>query len=135
MNRKTLTTFIQSANAIIATIFGLITIWVGGTTLLGFSDPGYVIFSPLLIFNAVMGFAYIAAGYLIWRNLQSGIKAAKIVFLVNLSVLFLIAIAYWLEASIAIESLKAMSFRTGIWLIIYAGLSGIKISDKAKTNY
>lgn len=122
--KKTLATFIQIVIAIIAVTFGLMTIWVGGTTLLGFSDPGYVIFLPLLIFNTVMGFAYLAAGYLIWRKLQTGIKASKIVFLINLSVLILIAIAYWLEVSIAKESLTAMSFRTGIWLIIYVVLTG-----------
>ncbi|MGM0547546.1 MAG: hypothetical protein ACQEST_12600 [Bacteroidota bacterium] len=99
---------------------------MGGTTLLEFSDPGYVIFLPLLIFNTVMGFAYTASGYLIWRNLHTGIKAAKVIFLLNLIMLFLILIAYWLEVSVAFESLTAMSFRTVIWLIIYAGLSGIK---------
>lgn len=125
MDKKTLTTFVQTANAVVATVFGLITIWVGGTTLLGFSDPGYIIFLPLLIFNTTMGFAYTAAGYLIWRKLQTGIKAAKIVFFVNLSVLILIVIAYGLGTSVAVESLTAMSFRTAIWLIIYAGLSGI----------
>jgi len=135
MDNKAVSSFIQMASAIIATAFGLITIWVGGTTFFRFSDPGYIIFLPLLIFNTVMGFFYISAGYLIWQKLLTGIKAAKIVFLVNLSVLILIVIAYWLEASIAMESLKAMSFRTGIWLIIYAGLSGIKISDKTNSNY
>lgn len=119
MHKKDLSTIIQKVCSIIAIVFGLITIWVGGTTLLGFSDPGYVIFLPLLIFNTVMGFAYTAAGYLIWRKLQTGINAAKFVFLINLSVLILIAIAYLLEVSIAIESLKAMSFRTLIWAIIY----------------
>jgi divalent metal cation (Fe/Co/Zn/Cd) transporter len=132
MNKKTISIFIQHANAAIATVFGLITIGVGGATLLGFSDPGYVIFLPLLIFNTAMGFAYTATGYLIWRKLQKGIKAAKFIFLINLLVLILIAIAYWLEVSVAIDSLKAMSFRTVIWLIIYAGLAGIHAFAKSK---
>lgn len=126
MNKKAVAPFIQHANAVIAAVFGLITIWVGGTTLLGLSDPGYVIFLPLLIFNTVMGFAYIAAGYLIWRKLQIGIKAAKFVFLINLSVLILIVIAYLLEVSIAMESLTAMSFRSVVWLLLWAGLAWIR---------
>jgi hypothetical protein len=35
--------------SLIAVIFGVITVFVGGQTLLGFSDPGYTIFLPLLI--------------------------------------------------------------------------------------
>lgn len=113
---------VQRVASVIAVAFGLLTIFVGGQTLLGYSDPGYTVFTPLLIFNALMGFIYAGSGYLIWRKLSTGIKSAKIIFLINVAVLVLILIIYLTGELVAVDSIKAMSFRTGIWLIIWVGL-------------
>ncbi|WP_445665873.1 hypothetical protein [Fodinibius sp. AD559] len=126
MNKTTLSTFIQTANAIIAIAFGLITIWVGGTTLLGFSNPGYVIFLPLLIFNTIMGFAYLGTGILIWQQHHKATKASKIIFGLNTLVLVIITLLYWINFDVAFNSLKAMSLRTLVWAIIYSSMAKIK---------
>lgn len=126
MDRKTLTPLIQTADAIIATAFGLITIWVGGMTLFSSSDPGYVIFLPLLIFNTVMGFVYTGAGILIWRQHPKVLQMSKIVFALNTLVLVLITLLYWMNFDVAFDSLKAMTLRTAVWLIIWWSLLWIR---------
>lgn len=123
---KKISVVIQKVIAIIGIGFGLLTIFIGGQTLLGYSDTGYVIFLPLLIFNTVMGFVYVGSGSIIWRDLNLGIPAAKMVFLVNFAALILILIVYFLGGTVATESLKAMSFRTAVWLLLWSGLLWIR---------
>jgi len=50
----------QRIAAVAAVIFGLATVTAGGRVLLGYSEPGYVVYQPLLIYNTLMGFVYVA---------------------------------------------------------------------------
>lgn len=114
-------TFARSAQqiaAIVAVLFGIATVIAGGRVLLG-SDPGYVVFRPLLLYNAVMGIAYIAAGITIARNLRHGRNAASVIFVLNLLVLVGILVAYRQGGSVAVDSLRAMSLRTVVWLLLF----------------
>lgn len=108
--------------AVVAVLFGLATVFAGGKVLLG-ADPGYVVFRPLLLYNTAMGTAYIAAGILIWRALSRGRVAAGTIFLLNLLVLVGIAVVYWSGGAVAVDSLRAMSFRTGVWLALFLATS------------
>ena len=123
MNNKTLHSYIQTISAIIATTFGLITIWVGGMTLFDFFDPGYVIFVPLLIYNTVMGFFYTATGVVIWQQHPKALQASKFIFVLNILVLIIITLLYLTNFEVAFNSLKAMSFRTLVWGVIYFSLT------------
>lgn len=126
MNKKKVYLLFQQASSVTAVAFGIVTVLVGGLTLMGYTDPGYAVFLPLLIFNTLMGFVYTGAGYMIWRNLYSGLSATKTVLLLNLAALVFIVILYQAGGNIAAESLKAMSFRTAIWLLLWGGLRWIK---------
>jgi hypothetical protein len=106
----------------VALLFGVVTLFAGGRVLLGF-DPGYVVFRPLLIYNTAMGFAYLAAGITIWRNVNAGRYAAAAIFLLNLLVLVAIIVIYRNGGAVAVESLRAMTFRTVVWLILWVGAS------------
>lgn len=109
--------------SILAILFGVITIFVGARVLLNSSDPGYIVFKPLLIFNTLMGFMYIWAGGVIWKNTFKGKYAAKWLVTLNLIVLIAITIIFILaENIVAIDSLFAMIFRAAIWIIILFGL-------------
>ncbi|WP_372637609.1 hypothetical protein [Fodinibius sp.] len=125
MHKKKLFLLIQQASAVTAVAFGVVTVFVGGQTLMGYSDPGYTVFLPLLIFNTLMGLVYAGAGYVIWRDLHSGLSAAKTVLLLSLAAFVFIVILYQTGGNIAVESIKAMSFRTAIWLILWGGLRWI----------
>lgn len=113
---------IQLALSLIAVLFGLVTIFAGSRVLLG-SDPGYIVFMPLLIYNASMGILYISAGIIAFRNSKQGMYAAAVIFSLNLVVLAVIFMLYKDEGSIAVDSLRAMSFRTVVWLVLLIGFA------------
>ncbi|HMU61556.1 MAG TPA: hypothetical protein PKA66_07230 [Gemmatimonadales bacterium] len=105
----------------VALLFGLMTVVSGGRVALGLSDPGYMVFRPLLLYNTTMGVAYLVAGMLLWRWLRRGRAAAGVIFLLNLLVLAGILAVYQRGGAVATESLKAMTLRTVVWLALFAG--------------
>ena len=113
---------IQKIFALIAVLFGLLTIIAGGSVL-GGADPGYIVFRPLLIYNTVMGAAYVAAGVIAWRNVDRGKYAAATIFVLNGLVLAAIGYLYATGSAVAVDSLRAMVLRTGVWLMLFLGLA------------
>lgn len=113
---------VQMLAAAVAVLFGVATIFAGGRVLLG-SDPGYVVFRPLLIYNTAMGVAYLAAGLTIWRSLNRGRYVAGAVFLLNLFVLVGIILIYSSGGAVAMDSLRAMTLRTVVWLGLFLAAS------------
>jgi hypothetical protein len=101
----------------VAILFGLLTIFAGSRVLMGV-DPGYVVFRPLLVYNTIMGFVYVAAGLVIWRNTGAGMYSALAILVLNLMVLGGIFYLYQQGSPVAADSLRAMSVRTGVWLAI-----------------
>jgi hypothetical protein len=104
--------------AVIAVIFGVATVAAGIRVLTG-SDPGYTVFRPLLLFNTVMGFAYIAVGVLAWKRSRLGTRGAGLIALVNLMALGGIAWLYAADQPVAMTSLQAMAFRTVVWAALF----------------
>lgn len=125
MNTKGQTSVIQRAVALAAVLFGLAT-FVAGARVLAGTNPGYVVYRPLLLFNTAMGFAYVGAGVLAWRDLTRGTSAAAAIFALNLCVLGAIGHLYSTGSAVAIESLRAMTFRTGVWLGLWLGLAWLR---------
>ena len=107
--------------SLIGILFGIVTIISGGSVLMG-SNPGYIVFLPLVIFNTVMGFVYLFTGIVVWRNFSRAKAISGIVFLLNLVMLITIGGLYLYGLDIATKSLGAMSFRTLVWLVIYVFL-------------
>lgn len=112
---------IQAVVAAIAVLFGALTVFAGGRVLLG-ADPGYEVFRPLLVYNTVMGFVYIAGGLIAWRNLRPGRNVAAGIFILNLAILFVVFLLYWAGGEIAAESLRAMTLRSAVWLAFFTTL-------------
>lgn len=121
---------IRNILVIVAVLFGLVTIFAGTRVFLG-SDPGYIVFRPLLIYNTVMGMVYVAAGIIAWRNIEQGMVVAAAIFVLNLIVLTVIFFLYTKGHSIAVDSLRAMSLRTGVWFALYAGFWWLCRSNKS----
>jgi hypothetical protein len=113
---------VQMVLALLAALFGLLTVFAGTRVLAG-ADPGYTVFRPLLIYNTVMGLVYVAAGFLIWRGVRPGLYAAAAVFLLNLLVLAAVAWLYTAGQGVALDSVRAMTLRTGVWLALGLGLA------------
>ena len=108
----------QRIAAVVAVIFGLATVIAGGRVRMGYSEPGYVVYQPLLIYNTVMGFVYVAAGAAIWYNLHRGRYAAFAIFALNLIVLGGVFFLYASGGAIAVDSLRAMTLRTSVWFVL-----------------
>lgn len=121
MNQPRYVRIIHGILVLIAVLFGLATIAAGSRVLSGM-DPGYIVLRPLLIYNTVMGIVYVAAGVIAWRRLDRGRHAAAAVFVLNLFVLAGISRLYATGGAVAIESIRAMTFRTAVWLALFAGL-------------
>ena len=113
---------LQKILALAALLFGLATIGSGVRVLTG-SDPGYLVFRPLLIYNTLMGLVYVAGGVISWRNIKRGASVAAMIFLLNLIVLGAIGYLYLVSNAVALESLRAMSFRTLVWLVLFFGFA------------
>ena len=113
---------LQRVFALVAVLFGIATV-VAGTRVLAGSDPGYIVFRPLLIFNTAMGFAYLAAGIIAWRSIDRGKVAAAAIFIANLLVLGTVAYLYTAGNAVAGQSVGAMAFRTVVWFLLFAGLA------------
>lgn len=109
---------VQMLAAVVAVLFGIATLFAGGRVLLG-SDPGYMVFRPLLIYNTAMGVAYLAAGIAIWRSALQGKYAAGAILLLNLCVLVGITLIYRSGGAVAVDSLRAMTLRTVVWLSLF----------------
>ena len=122
MNRPRYLRLIQWVFALVAALFGLATIIAGGRVIAG-ADPGYIVFRPLLIYNAAMGIAYVAAGVIAWRSLDRGKYAAVTIFVLNFLVLGAIGYLYATGSAVAIDSLRAMTLRTVVWLVLFLGLA------------
>ena len=118
MSRVPAVPVVRAVAAAIAVLFGALTLFAGGRVLLG-SDPGYVVFRPLLIFNTTMGLAYLAAGVLLVRSPEQGRKAAGAIFVLNLVVLVSIVLIYRAGGGVAVDSLRAMTMRTVVWLGLF----------------
>jgi hypothetical protein len=120
-----LRSIIQRALALAAAVLGLATIAAGVRVLAG-ADPGYVVFRPLLRFNTAMGFAYVAAGALAWRDVTRGRSAAAVIFALNLCVLGVIGYLYATGSAVAVESVRAMALRSAVWLALVIGLASLQ---------
>lgn len=101
-----------------AVIFGIATVAAGSRVLLG-SDPGYIVFKPLLLFNTAMGVAYVVVGVLAWQRSGLGASGAALIALLNLAVLGGIALLRAGDGPVATTSLQAMAFRTAVWVVFF----------------
>lgn len=133
MNRSRYVRIIQGVLALVAALFGLATIISGARVLVG-SDPGYIVFGPLLSYNTAMGIAYVAAGVIAWRNLDLGKYAAAAIFVLNFLVLGTIGYLYAAGSAVATESLLAMILRTVVWLVLFLGLAWMSHRNKGSQS-
>lgn len=125
--------FLQRFTSLVAAVFGLATIVAGGRVLLG-SDPGYIVLQPLLAYNTVMGFAYVGAGAVIWRNVAQGRWFAGAIAFLNVAVLIVVVVTYRTGGSIAMQSVWAMTLRTVVWLALFLVTSWLHRAEQNRTH-
>ncbi|MEO6975930.1 MAG: hypothetical protein ABI144_08665 [Gallionella sp.] len=122
MNQPRYVRIVQAGCALTAALFGLATMIAGGRVLAG-SDPGYIVFRPLLLYNTAMGLAYVVAGVIAWRSVDRGKYAAATIFVLNFLVLGAIGYLYATGSAVAIDSVRAMILRSVVWLVLFLVLA------------
>jgi hypothetical protein len=133
MSRRAAVKLARGILALVAVAFGLATLVAGGRVVAG-ADPGYLVFRPLVIFNTAMGVAYSAAGILTWRSPERGRVVAATIFLLNLVVLVAVGYLYTSGGAVAVDSVRAMMFRTGVWLVLLLGVSWVIRQECGSAN-
>jgi hypothetical protein len=108
----------HSIAAMLALTIGLLTIVEGASVLLGIESKPYHILPWLLHYNILMGFVSLIAGIGLWmEKYQAAILATTI--LVCHGVVFLsLSVMHLLGETVALNSIMAMLFRTGVWIVI-----------------
>ncbi len=106
---------------VIPALFGLVTILAALAVLLGIRTPAHAVFRPLLLFNGVMGLAYLGTALALRWNPPLGRWLADGVALANLGMLGFIFLLQQGGHPVATESLRAMVFRSAVWLGIAVG--------------
>ncbi|MEN8249734.1 MAG: hypothetical protein ABFS32_12435 [Bacteroidota bacterium] len=102
--------------AVLALFIGIMSVFAGLRVLLGISTPDYSILQWLVQYNVVVGAISIIVTFLIWtKNYLS--KAAALIIFVAHSIVLVLLVSVFNEVA-AVESMKAMGFRTTIWIII-----------------
>jgi len=104
--------------ATVAVVFSLLTIVEGSQVLLGITQQDYIVFTPLLIYNVVMGIVGLFVGVLIWFNNKKALTLTSIVTVLHLIVLVVVAIIFISDGPVAMHSVQAMIIRSAVWLAI-----------------
>lgn len=112
----------QRLTALVATIFGILTLVAGGRILLGMGEAGYTVVRPVLIFNVVMGVMYLLAAATILRDVSRGRLISGLIALASVLVLVSVLVMRATGGAVADQTLAAMALRSGVWLAITLAL-------------
>ena len=115
----------------IATIFGLMTLVSGGQALfLGPErgvDMGEVVM-PVLIFNFVAGFAYVAAGIGIWKGRRWAARLAVALAAMTIGMFAYLGVHVVGGGAFEPRTVIAMGFRTAFWaMVAFVAMRGIRV--------
>jgi len=102
----------------VAVVFSLLTTIEGTQVLLGITQPEYVVLTPLLIYNVLMGIVGLFAGVVLWRNLGWALKLTTLVVAAHIIVLLTVGVIYLSGGAVASHSVNAMVIRSVIWAAI-----------------
>jgi hypothetical protein len=106
--------------AVLALAIGLVTIVEGGSVLLGIETKPYHILPWLLRYNVLMGCVSLAAGICLWREKDQAAMLAKTILVCHSAVFLSLSAMHLLGKAVAVNSIMAMLFRTGMWFGIIA---------------
>jgi hypothetical protein len=109
--------------ALVAAIFGIVTIIVGGKTLFGEAKERTAIGNivPFILwFNFVAGFAYVIAGVglVLWKRWAAQLSAA--IAVATIAVFIAFGVHIFLGGAFESRTVGAMIIRSAVWIVIAA---------------
>jgi len=99
----------------LALLIGAMSVFAGSKVLLGIDTKDYNILSWLVYYNVIFGLLSIITAYLIWSAKEK--RKAFILFILSMHFIVFIYLQFFSDVA-ASESIKAMIFRTSIWVLI-----------------
>ena len=98
----------------VAIVFGLLTVFSGGKTLLGSADMGAVV--PFVLwFNTLVGLAYILAGLGFWLARRWAYPLSVAIFVATLVVFAAFGLHVAQGGAFEMRTIFAMALRSAIW--------------------
>ncbi|HET8668704.1 MAG TPA: hypothetical protein VFM10_12045 [Terriglobales bacterium] len=107
--------------ALVAVIFGIVTVFVGGRTLFAGSAARAAagnIVPFVLWFNFVAGFAYIIAGCGIFLWKRWAAQLSVVIAIATVAVFIALAVYIFLGGSFETRTIGAMTIRSVVWIVI-----------------
>lgn len=103
--------------AVVAVIFGILTIFSGGRALFGGVDMGAVV-PFVLTFNFIAGFAYALAGIGLWRMARWAPMLSVAIAVATAAVFAAFLWHVWHGGAYEARTMGAMLLRLVIWIVI-----------------
>lgn len=101
---------------LLAGAIGIMSVISGSMVLLGLREVGYTVLNGLVVYNVAIGMLSIITAILIWKTFTLSKKLISLILILHASVLVYL---YFFSETVAMESIKAMTFRVVVWLIIF----------------
>jgi hypothetical protein len=111
--------------ALIAVVFGIVTVLVGGKTLFGgpaqTAAAGNIV--PFILwFNFIAGFAYIIAGYGVFRWKRWAAQLSLAIAITTVAMFGVLAVYIALGGAFEARTIGAMTIRSLVWIVIAAAV-------------
>jgi hypothetical protein len=105
--------------AVVAVLFGALTIVSGGQALFGGADMGAVV-PYVLWFNFLAGFAYVLAGFGLWIKASWARPLSMAIAIATAAVFAAFLWRVWSGGAYEARTMGAMALRLAVWLAISA---------------
>lgn len=103
--------------AVVAIVFGLVTIISGGRALFGGAEMGAVV--PFVLwFNFAAGFAYVVAGFGLWYRASWAVRLPILIAVATAAVFATFLWQVWTGTAYEARTMGAMGLRLAVWVMI-----------------
>lgn len=107
-----------TAAAVVAVLFGLLTVFAGGRALFGGAETRAAVGDAVpfvLWFNFLAGFAYVVAGVGLFQRRPWAVRLSIAILVATIMVMFAFGVHLLLGGAYEMRTVGAMSLRTVIW--------------------
>ncbi len=101
--------------AILALFIGVMSVFAGSKVLLGIDSKDHTVLTWLVSYNVILGVISIITAYFIWKEISKGKNLTLFILIMHFMIFLYLK---FFSDTVASDSIKAMIFRTGIWLLI-----------------
>ncbi len=106
---------LKKTAAVLAFFIGLMSVIVGSRVLLEIDAKDYNVMVWLVTYNVIFGAISIVVAYFIWQGKKLGERLTIFILVMHFMVFLYLK---FISETVASESIKAMIFRTSVWVLI-----------------